>query len=206
MTDSPSAPHLTSAAEQLKHIFALIRDANIFEVNDFIKAVSMANDSKTYPKEKFSPKFVQCCVRCHVPVSRVHTFVHRYYSPEDRYGALLTLSYEQRSTLRAVFDKYAKRDEGCPAGAMGRKELSQLSKDSGSARIDSAYYRDTCEALRAEPDVGLSCEHLALLYIDNGAWAATLEGDYKKIFGTRRVKSIAPPAEARCATHDPSSS
>ena len=35
--------------------------------------------------------------------------MHRYYSPEDRYGALLTLSYEQRSTLRAVFDKYAKR-------------------------------------------------------------------------------------------------
>ena len=124
--------------------------------------------------------------------------------PKERKS--LVERHKRVKMVQTMFDKYAKRDEGCPAGAMGRKELSQLSKDSGSARIDSAYYRDTCEALRADPEVGLSCEHLAMLYIDNGAWAATLEGDYKKIFGTRRVKSIAPPAEARCATHDPSSS
>eukprot|EP01043_Picozoa_sp_COSAG02_P047582 COSAG02_NODE_4577_length_5201_cov_1.571737_2_plen_86_part_00 len=39
--------------------------------------------------------------------------------------------------VQTMFDKYARRDERSPAGAMGRKELSQLSKDSGSARIDS---------------------------------------------------------------------
>jgi hypothetical protein len=39
--------------------------------------------------------------------------------------------------VQTMFDKYARRDERSPTGAMGRKELSQLSKDSGSARIDS---------------------------------------------------------------------
>lgn len=35
--------------------------------------------------------------------------IRRYYGPTDRYGALLTLSTKQRATLKALFDKYAKR-------------------------------------------------------------------------------------------------
>jgi len=99
--------------------------------------------------------------------------------------------------VQTMFDKYARRDAKSPAGTMARKELSQLSKDSGSARIDSAYFRDTCEALRADPEVGISSENLAQLYLDGGAWSATLVSDYKKIFGTKKVKSIAPPVAAR---------
>ena len=58
--------------------------------------------------------------------------------------ALLMLRCEQM--VQTMFDKYARRDERSPAGAMGRKELSQLSKDSGSARIDSVR---VCGRLRA---------------------------------------------------------
>lgn len=47
------------------------------------------------------------------------------------------LPHENMQMVQTMFDKYARRDERSPAGAMGRKELSQLSKDSGSARIDS---------------------------------------------------------------------
>ena len=133
--------------------------------------------------------------------------------------------------VQTMFDKYARRDKRSPAGAMGRKELSQLSKDSGNARIDSvrvsvrraavvllifvdlglarpsscafavasrqAYFRDTCEALRADPEVGLFSEHLAQLYLDGGAWSVSLLSDYQKIVGTKRVKAIAPPVAAR---------
>merc|ERR1719201_835170 len=62
---------ITFNTEQLKHIFALIRDANIFMVEDFLGAVADVNDNKEYPKDKFNPS---------------------YYTPEDRYGALLIMS------------------------------------------------------------------------------------------------------------------
>jgi hypothetical protein len=99
--------------------------------------------------------------------------------------------------IQLMFDKYAHRDARSPNGAMGRKELSQLSKDSGSARIDRAYFSDTCEALGADPEEGLLSEHLAQLYMNGGAWSATLQSDFKRIFGTKRVRVIPPPAEAR---------
>ena len=71
--------------------------------------------------------------------------------------------------VRAMFEKYARRDANFPNGSLGRKELSQLSKDSGSARIDRSYFRDTCEALGVSPEDGLQLAHLAQLYIDGGA-------------------------------------
>ena len=49
---------LLCAAEQLKHIFALIRDATVFMVDDFLGAVADVNDSKEYPKDKFNPLYV----------------------------------------------------------------------------------------------------------------------------------------------------
>ena len=47
--------------------------------------------------------------------------------------------------------------------------------------MHQAYFRDTCEALRADADIGLLSEHLAQLYLDGGAWSATLVSDYKKV-------------------------
>eukprot|EP01052_Picozoa_sp_SAG31_P023230 SAG31_NODE_1902_length_6956_cov_5.312236_3_plen_82_part_00 len=43
---------------------------------------------------------------------------------------------------------------------------------------------------------GLGVEHFAQLYLDGGAWAATLEPDFKSVFGSKRVQLIAPPAQA----------
>ena len=52
---------------------------------------------------------------------------------------------------------------------MGRKELSKLSKETGAARIDSSYYRDTCEAFGADPSAGLGIDHFSQLYLDGRA-------------------------------------
>merc|ERR1719201_210970 len=78
--------NITFNTEQLKHIFALIRDATVFMVDDFLGAVADVNDSKEYPKDKFNPF---------------------YYTEKDRYGALLIMSKLQHKTLRGLFKQFS---------------------------------------------------------------------------------------------------
>eukprot|EP01052_Picozoa_sp_SAG31_P023231 SAG31_NODE_1902_length_6956_cov_5.312236_4_plen_720_part_00 len=67
----------------------------------------------------------------------------------------LLVQQRKMQMIRAMFERYARRDSKNPAGVMGRKELSKLSKDTGSARIDSSYFRDTCEAFGADTETGM---------------------------------------------------